>query len=202
MVKAIRPYIRSFVLFFLIFVCFFHFSISVFAVPTFYFLDVPVVGQAPKQNWCWVACGTAVVNYYGNSISKNDFSIAAVGNATHDDPKSMAVVQAGLQHWSLSSTYVNSSLSFSSIKTQIYAEHPSIAGRIYYEYIPSIGEGVLFGHMFVVTGYSELYTGEQIVEVMNPGGSGALEYYEHSEFCALSGTNSYSWWAESLKSIH
>ena len=50
-----------------------------FDYPPNYNTGVPMTHQV-KDHWCWAACGAAIVNYYGVSITQYNFSSIVNGD--------------------------------------------------------------------------------------------------------------------------
>ena len=164
--------------------------LSATAAPSSYFLNVPIVGQSPMSNWCWIACGTSIVQFAGYNITKNDFALATIGNTTSDVTGTVLDVQTGLQNWGIQSTCVPNALPFSTVKNNIYPGRPCVA---------AIGfTGGFVGHMVVIDGYDESTVLGTIIEIMDPSGSGSRQYCDFAYFTS----NSNYQWVNSIYNIY
>ena len=94
--------------------------VPVHAIPMDYSIGVPVVHQA-DTNWCWAACGAAVINYYGGNITQYNFSFIVKGNSVNNDTATMAEEVYGLVSYGLHTHSFIGSLSFQDIQQNISA---------------------------------------------------------------------------------
>jgi hypothetical protein len=109
------------------------------------------------SNWCWAATSVSVAGYFGRSLNHNgtilarnqsNHVFAATGSSTNNVTRSFAVVQTDFSSfYSLSTTYVFSSINMSSVQSNIDAGIPV------YIRIGWSGGG---GHVIVLTGYNVL----------------------------------------------
>lgn len=144
----------------------FSYSPQVLAAPDFY--SIGVAGEAQQRsNWCWAASDVSILDYFGETVTQREVAIAVKGSVVNQGGTD-AEAQDGLDNWGVTSTRTASSLSFSSIKNEIYVhERPIYSGW-------SWNSGG--GHAVVIDGYDE--GSKNYVEYMDPlDGSHYTETY-------------------------
>jgi len=132
--------------------------------------NFPVVHQN-KTNWCWAACGEAILQYFGNTnVYQQDFVYYVKGGDLSNNPADFDEITSGLSHWNVSSTYTNSTYSFNNIETDIYNYQRPILIRWAWKN----GDGSLadIGHVMIICGYNSY---DASVFYMDPN-SYQLEY--------------------------
>ena len=157
-------------------------KVPVHAIPMDYNIGVPIVQQA-KTNWCWAACGAAVINYYGGNITQYNFSFIVKGDSVNNDTATMAEEVYGLVSYGRHTHSFVGSLSFQDIQQNIYNwKRPIIVGLIY-------------GHMVVISGYyAASGTGNEAV-VMDPDPT--YSGYQYWNMTSLS-----NYWYETINQIY
>lgn len=103
-------------------------SNNIFAYSDVGAVSVPAVKQT-KSYWCWAACGESILKYYGKSVTQSSF-VAYVKNSSSapNQTASDAEVKKGLLHWGVTGTLVDSSISFSTVSSNIRSGKPIYAG--------------------------------------------------------------------------
>ena len=162
------------------------------------FLNVPGTKQE-QSSWCWAACSSAVLSYFGKTIKQ--CYIADFAWARKDCcPKTVACnkdnslylkkrgVKDVLEHWCVNSAGVANASSFASCKAEIDAKRPFL---IRYQW--TLGGG----HVFVVSGYSTGITGaEKMLYLMDPW-RGTHHLYSYEDVKAEVDHT----WSHTLKSL-
>lgn len=141
-------------------------SSPVFAYPTNYNTGVPMTHQV-KDHWCWAACGAAIVNYYGGSITQYNFSSIVKGNTTNNVGATLSEEIYGLNHYGIHTNGFTGTLTYQSIQQNSYSWHrPVVAGLL-----ASAGSTNTYnatGHMTVITGYMSTSGDPNTVVLMDP----------------------------------
>ena len=129
----------------------------VHAYPTLDTINILVTHQE-KSNWCWAACGKAVVNYYGNNITQSNFSMAVKNNSSNNSTATIGEICNGLSHWNIHNESFYGTLGFDAIRANIYYQNRPIIIRWQWK--------TGGGHVVVIKGYNESET--QYVIYMDP----------------------------------
>lgn len=81
-------------------------------------------------NWCWAACEKSILNYLGFSPLPSQYQIV---NTVYDPPvnsgATVSQIAGSLRSFGVNAVSGSSSLSFSTIKSEINSLEPIIAGR-------------------------------------------------------------------------
>lgn len=126
-------------------------------LPAEAYTSAPLVLQT-KTNWCWAASSVSIVKARTSVLHSQDSHVYAATGSYDNVGRTIAAIQSDfLNIYSISSTLVYSTLSYSSIKSQVYANKPPLA---------SIGLGS-YAHALVIQGY-ENYTSSQNLRIMDP----------------------------------
>ena len=144
-----------------------------------------VTGQAQeKSNWCWAATGNSIARYYGKNYSQNQFCNLALGysmNATC--PNNQATLgndQKAFRAIGISAgSYVSSTLSFSTLVTEIAAGRPVMT---------RIGWTSGGGHMMDIIGYD---ASDSTIEYYNPWPDDAR--YNYSSYNWYRSNSQFTW---------
>lgn len=160
---------------FMLFVCISMPYSSVHASGTDYFIPVPIITQGSYTNACWACCGASAVNYArGLNVAFTTFALNAGSDYYHS--ANFTTIQAGLFYYSLSYSYHSSSVSASSIKTNISYDRSLIAG---WDYTNQAGNHA-YGHVVLICGIDYGST-EKTVAYMDPRWS-SYQYKDYSDF--------------------
>lgn len=147
--------------------------------------NFPVVHQS-KSNWCWAACGEAILQYYGNTnVYQQDFVFYVKYGDLSDNPGDFDEITAGLSHWNVSSSYNNYTYSFNNIITDIFNNTRPVLIR--WAWQDSGGNFLNIGHDVIICGYNSY---DQYVVYMNPE-SYQLEYDTYANVVYDSSENRY-----------
>ena len=128
---------------------------------TFGAISFPIVLQE-KTNWCWAACSVGILQYYSISATQSALSRLVHGQVVNQGA-TLAQISSCLSQKGLSNTPVESTLSFSNIRSEIGArQRPVFAVRK--------PRAVVGGyHGVVITGYDQsLGTAQASIEYMDP----------------------------------
>ncbi|WP_433002418.1 papain-like cysteine protease family protein [Kribbella sp. CA-294648] len=144
-----------------------------------------VTGQAQqKSNWCWAATGNSIAAYYGYNYSQNQFCNLALGysmNATC--PNNQATLgndQRAFRAIGISAgNYINGTLSFSGLVTEINANRPVMT---------RIGWKAGGGHMMDILGYD---SADSTIEYYDPWGSSPR--YNYSTYNWYRNNTQFTW---------
>lgn len=175
------------------------------AIPDFWHLNVPKVGQPTGSNWCWAASLRSIMRYHGTYVGQCQIVSEGWGLPCYSwlfgYPDS--VPQSVLTEHGFSST-VTDQISFNSIRNELYYSNRPIYIRVMYSWVPPRG------HAFVLSGYDA--SGAQYVERMDPGYGGeydgggefftcTYDWLQHGGPCPDQGDNGHSWDA-TIRNIH
>ena len=145
---------------------------SAYSYPNYAILSgYPTVGQGSSNPyWCWAACESSVLSYYGVSVS---VSTIASGHGL----ESLSFVNGRLQAYSISTSNVmtTSSLSLYLIESYTNSGYPIICGFVQ--------SGSTSGHMVVINVYQ--ISSINTVKFMDPWGSGSNSFKTVSSFAPL-----------------
>jgi hypothetical protein len=153
------------------------------APPASYYLHV--TGQAQqKTNWCWAASGNSIAAFYGRSYSQNQFCNMAFGNNTNATcPNNQATLANDQRAFSTigisSGSYVSSTLSFSTLVTEIAAGRPVMT---------RIGWTSGGGHMMDIIGYD---SSDSTIEYYNPWPDD--QRYNYSTYTWYRSNSQFAW---------
>ncbi|MDD2300683.1 MAG: C39 family peptidase [Syntrophomonas sp.] len=85
--------------------------------------------EQDTDSWCWAACTQMVCNYFGEYPSQGDIVTFIYDWPDPDEGGNVYEMSSALGHWGIHSTTTLSSLSFSTIVSQIENGEPMIASR-------------------------------------------------------------------------
>ncbi|MBQ6998058.1 MAG: C39 family peptidase [Oscillospiraceae bacterium] len=154
--------------------------LRVSAIPTSYELNFPIV-QQQNGSWCWAACGSAVANYYGWSISQGQFVYDLRGNLL-EQGGSLNDIKNGLMNYSIRSTFLEGVMTLSQISSRTYSAREPIVAAWFWR-----AGG---GHAVVITGYiNSAALGGQCVVYMDPW-YGRIHTKDYAEFV---GSGEHTW---------
>ncbi|WBQ02073.1 papain-like cysteine protease family protein [Kribbella sp. CA-293567] len=144
-----------------------------------------LTGQAQeKSNWCWAATGNSIARYYGKNYSQNQFCNLAFGYSQNaacpNDQATLANDQRAFRAIGITpGSYVNGTLSFSTLVTEINANRPVMT---------RIGWKAGGGHMMDIIGYD---SADSSIEYYNPWGSDPR--YNYSTYNWYRNNTQFAW---------
>ncbi len=152
-------------------------------------LDLDYQNQvSTKDNWCWATDASVTLDYFGISATQYQFCYATFG--TYEDRTTdIWHVQYGFSQYSVSSTKLYDTITYTTIKSNISYSRPIIVHQ------DVTGEG---GHAVLVDGYDTTY-GDYVM-YMNPHNDGPTTAHYVSYNYFLENAN-YEWWY-TLYNIH
>lgn len=165
------------------------FSHSVYAYPTIFHINVPIVQQA-KSNWCWAACGASLVNYCnGSSITQYNFSSTVKSNTTNNSTATMTELCNGLTHYGVHNHLISGIISFDTIQANSHGQSRPVLARW------SWADSSLPGHVVVINGF-DTSIGSYVM-YMNPSAS-SYQVESYSYFVS----NTYRHWTHTVDQIY
>lgn len=132
---------------------------SLGAFPSQRSLGMPANPKAASR-WCWVSSSTSIMYHFGTLVAQCTFVNETFGRTDCPD-YSASILQAQatmLEHHGFRSTYIDDSLAFSTIQSEVYGNKPIYAAW-------QMGTGG--GHAVAVEGY-RVDNGAEYVSYMNP----------------------------------
>lgn len=120
-------------------------------------VEIAAVKQE-KTNWCWAACASSILNYYGKKVSQTDFVKKVKGNVV-DEGATDSAVQSGLENWGVNGKLLADYILYSTVCSQITSDKPIYAGWSW----TSGG-----GHAVVICGFTNTTTNPNKITYMDP----------------------------------
>lgn len=143
------------------------------------------------DNWCWVACSTSALMHYNIAVSQNSFAAYVTGiNPAPDVTATFSEMLGGLQHYGVTGTRTTSSISFSTVRSNINNGKPIISG-----FAPTWSTPF---HMVIINGFDGTSNSDGYINYMDPltGKFVTLNYLDYRD-----GDGDYGEWIETLYSI-
>lgn len=143
-----------------------------------------------KSTWCWAACGEMVGKYYSSSSGHDQYDIVKkVKGNTDDQSGSASDVCSAIKYAasdSVTFTYQNSALSFSSCQSEIDADDPFVVWLS--------GKNGSLSHVVVASGYKTGTT--NYLNILDPSPNVDEQYFSYTDLVngttGTLGTRSYN----------
>lgn len=108
--------------------------------------------QQEKSMWCWASCCRSIINYCTTASPSQSDIVTYIHGSSGNYGGSVSQKSQALDHWNVTHSIQNQSLTYNGVKSQIDNDHPIIA--VLQEWY---GTGVY--HDNVIRGYNDSYTG-------------------------------------------
>ena len=140
------------------------------SLPSVKTLDLPIISQSKGTNidnmeqCCWACCGTSVCQYYGSSITLDEFIFSIKYTYMHNVAGSITDTKGGMLMEGIDSDYYYDGveetlgvLTFNECKSELAAGRPIVANSYMY-----YSTTQFLKHMILISGYS-VYTGDRLL---------------------------------------